>query len=561
MIEKIDDSFRNDIDTVSGIPMITRLLDTVCESTGMGFAAVARVTDDRWVTCSSRDDLEFGLKPGDELAIGTTICTEIRRNRQRVVIDHVEKDADYRSHHTPQLYGFQSYISVPIILSGGEFFGTLCAIDPKPRMVSLPHVVSMFELFAELIAKHLDNSREMLRAQEDVREQLMLNKRMMRNEEKINVILDASGLGTYELDLRTMELNYSGRFLEIFGFMPDDKVSHTEIVSVIHPEDLETRAKAHKVAYETGTLHYDARLIWRDGSIHWMEGRGKVFFDDAGTPIHMMGTVSDITESKNAEKVLEQMVADRTQQLQHYNEQLEKANRELRSFAYISSHDLQEPLRKIQTFTSWIEEKEAHKLSPDGRHYFERIGNAAGRMQALIRDLLDFSQVEIAEKSFRKLNLNHMMEEIFGELQEEINTSGCITEVSDLREMKVIPFQFRQVIFNLISNSMKFAHPERPLHIKISRTDLKGSELSFDGPAHDSDYGRITVCDNGIGFEQQYAERIFGLFQRLHGKLEYVGTGIGLSIARKIADNHRGFIRAEGRPGEGAAFHFYIPLN
>jgi signal transduction histidine kinase len=149
--------FQADIDAVSGIPMMPTLLDVVCRTTGMGFAAVARVTEDRWITCSVLDNIAFGLKPGDELKVATTICHEIRQSGQAVIIDHVEKDEFYCTHHTPAMYGFQSYISVPIFLKDGRFFGTLCAIDPRPAQLNTPEITGMFKLFAELIAFHLSS--------------------------------------------------------------------------------------------------------------------------------------------------------------------------------------------------------------------------------------------------------------------------------------------------------------------------------------------------------------------------------------------------------------------
>src|ERR1700750_2053328 len=149
-------SFDRDIAKVSAIAAVPTILDVVSRTTGMGFTAVARVTEDRWITCASRDELAFGLKPGDELKVETTICHEIRQSREAVIIDDVGQDAVYCGHHTPAQYGFQSYISVPIIMADGSFFGTLCAIDPKPRTLNTPEIIGMFKLFAELIAFHLD---------------------------------------------------------------------------------------------------------------------------------------------------------------------------------------------------------------------------------------------------------------------------------------------------------------------------------------------------------------------------------------------------------------------
>jgi signal transduction histidine kinase len=151
-----DDALATDLAAISRIDAIPRILEVVCRTTGMGFAAVARVTEERWMACSVRDEIAFGLKPGGELKLETTLCNEIRQHRDAVVIDHVAADELYCAHATPALYGFQSYISVPILLKDGEFFGTLCAIDPKPARLNTPEVVGMFQLFVDLIAFHLD---------------------------------------------------------------------------------------------------------------------------------------------------------------------------------------------------------------------------------------------------------------------------------------------------------------------------------------------------------------------------------------------------------------------
>jgi signal transduction histidine kinase len=148
--------FSADIAAVQGISAVPRILEVVCRSTGMGFAAVARVTEQRWICCASRDEIEFGLAPGGELVVETTICHEIRKSHEAVVIDHVAEDAAFCGHHTPAQYGFQSYISMPIVLSDGTFFGTLCAIDPRPARLNTPQTIGMFKLFAELIATHLE---------------------------------------------------------------------------------------------------------------------------------------------------------------------------------------------------------------------------------------------------------------------------------------------------------------------------------------------------------------------------------------------------------------------
>jgi signal transduction histidine kinase len=178
----IEQDFQTDIESVSRIAAVPTILDVVCRATGMRFAAVARVTNDRWVACSVLDEIDFGLKPGGELRIETTICHEVRDRRQAVVINNVAEDDAWRDHPTPAMYGFQSYISMPIILGDGYFFGTLCAIDPRPARLNTPEIIGMFRLFAELIAKHLDADRKLAatetalleeRADSELREQFI----------------------------------------------------------------------------------------------------------------------------------------------------------------------------------------------------------------------------------------------------------------------------------------------------------------------------------------------------------------------------------------------------
>jgi len=152
----IETSIEAAVEAVSRIPVVPQILEVICRSTHMGFAVIARVTEEKWVACGVRDEIKFGLVPGGELKVDTTICHEIRQSGNAVVIDHVAKDEAYYQHATPAMYGFQSYISVPIILRNGNFFGTLCAIDPKPALLNTPEVIGMFNLFADLISFHLE---------------------------------------------------------------------------------------------------------------------------------------------------------------------------------------------------------------------------------------------------------------------------------------------------------------------------------------------------------------------------------------------------------------------
>ena len=253
-------------------------------------------------------------------------------------------------------------------------------------------------------------------------------------------------------------------------------------------------------------------------------------------------------------------------ELAFQNEEKEKraaeliiANKELLAFTYVSSHDLQEPLRKIQTFVTIILENENKNLSENGKYNFLRIQSAAGRMQQLIDDLLAFSRISTTEHKFERTELNLIIEEVKTELRDTIQEKNAVIEATGPVQASVISFQFRQLMYNLISNALKFSHPEIPPFITIKSRMVKGSELNNLKLSPEKNYCHITVKDNGIGFEPYFSDRIFEVFQKLHSKEEYAGTGIGLAIVKKIVENHNGFITATGELGKGAAFDIYIP--
>jgi len=432
----LEDNFKQDIINIENISIVPNLLNVICQTTGMGFAAIARVTEDRWITCSVQDNVLFGLKPGDELKIKTTICDEIRQNPKPVIIDNVSEDKDYHDHHTPAMYKLQSYISVPIMRQDGSFFGTLCAIDPKPNSLKEFKVREMFNLFAELISFHLSAI-----------EQTLASKKVL--EEK-----------THLLEKTQVEKN------------------------------------------EVERLNSDFK-----------------------------------------KKLIEK------------NLSLEKMNSELEAFNYISSHDLQEPLRKIQLFTDTIEREEVDNLSEKGKTEFHKIKTSAYRMQNLINDLLIYSKTKFDDRKFEVKDLNNIARDVIEDLSDEFENKNVVFDIKELGKLSVIEFQFRQLLYNLISNSLKFASPDRNLIITIS-AEITNGQLDKLSPF--TKYYKITISDNGIGFDQLYNERIFGLFQALHTK-PLKSTGIGLTIVKRIVENHNGFIKAEGVLNQGAKFDIFIP--
>ena len=241
--------------------------------------------------------------------------------------------------------------------------------------------------------------------------------------------------------------------------------------------------------------------------------------------------------------------------------ELFKANKELQLFLNISSHDLQEPLRKIQISASRIEDSDFSALSPKGQDHFVKMQEAAQSMQVLIDDLLTYSRTNTEEREFEFVDLSIIINDVKDELKEVIAEKNAVVEVTDHCEANIIPFQFRQLIYNMLSNALKFSIPDKPPHILISSCIKKGSDCNYEKLLPEQEYCHITIKDNGIGFEPEYSEKIFEVFQRLYGKEIYKGTGIGLAIVRKIVENHNGIIVATSQLHQGANFDIYIPTN
>ena len=409
---------------------------------------------------------------------------------------------------------------------------------------------------------------------QDVTEQVNDKKKIIEAEAKARLAIDSADLGSYEIDLVTNEMKTSERFKKIWGV--ETEMPRSEYASFIHPDDLRIRDAAHREAFKTGNLEYEARIIWKDKSHHWVKIIGKVFSDSSGKPLTLIGMIQDITEQKAVADNLTRVVQERTEELQALNEELVatneelsesndhlvRANKELEQFAYVASHDLQEPLRKIQIFTNLLNQKFAGELSPDAASYLDKITSSANRMSNLIKDLLDYSRLTHNQSLFRKVDLNVVVSNVVTDFELLIRQKNITIRADELPTIEAIPIQMNQLFYNLVGNAIKFSKKGVKPFVAITSRVLPAQEFrNFLSLKTGRQYLEVTISDNGIGFSQEYAQQIFAIFQRLNDKSKYGGYGIGLALCRRIVDNHNGIIFAKGMENEGATFVFILPIK
>jgi two-component system sensor kinase FixL len=332
-----------------------------------------------------------------------------------------------------------------------------------------------------------------------------------------------------------------------------DQTIGAPMLAFAAPEEQEPMRARYEEVRRTGKLvAYETVAMYPDGRKESYASRmGPILDGDRSVGVVL------ITRNVTQERQAEEAKRYAEQQLRDYMQQLERSNRELERFASVASHDLQEPLRKIQAFSDRLRDKYQAELAETGRDYLERIRSAAKRMQDLINDLLMFSRISAKEQSYSRVNLTKVAKSVLSDLEVRVEETEAEVTIGDLPTIDADPVHMRQLLQNMIGNALKFTRAEVRPTVEVTAEPASPSELGPDDP----EMVKIHVRDNGIGIEPRHHERIFSIFERLHGRGKYEGTGVGLAVCRKIVEQHRGYIKLASVPGEGTTFTIFLPLR
>lgn len=428
--------------------------------------------------------------------------------------------------------GARSLVVAPLP-ARGLILGVLKVYSPEAHAFTHGDVQCL-QLLAALLAASIDDAQRF-----EATEALLATERALReSEESFRAIFEGAPIGVALVGLDGRLVQVNGRLEEQLGYTAEE-LRAMNFAAFTHPDDLaadlslfEELAAGRRTNYQIEKRYYT-----KDGAILWGNLSVALLRDAEGRPLYAVGMVEDITERKRSERLLAE-----------HRVELERSNRELQDFAYVASHDLQEPLRKIQAFGDRLKSRHSLGLGEQGQDYLNRMQGAAARMQALIRDLLSYSRVTSNAQPFASVSLSQVAADVTEDLQTQIERTAGTVEIGELPTIEADPVQMRQLIQNLVSNALKFHREGVPPEVRIS-AEVQGNTV------------QLRVADNGIGFEEKYIERIFSPFERLHGRGEYEGTGMGLAICRKIARRHGGDLWAQSAPGEGATFVATFPLE
>lgn len=398
-----------------------------------------------------------------------------------------------------------------------------------------------------------NGSLRVLGVVQNITEQSMLSDEMAQHRRLMNDYEIFLRFGTWEYSVATQDIQWSVGMYSLFGYdVVEDR--NMRITESLYKAHIDAEDYKRGVTLRNDTTAGKEEYFWQykittnSGEVKWLETYGRVVRNDQSEYIKTFGITRDITRLKLYEHSLESKITE-----------LNRSNAELEEFAYVASHDMQEPLRKLITFSERLTAKYKDVLRDEGQLYLSRIVAATNNMRLLIDNLLDFSRISRTGEAFEMTSLDAVLHKVLSDLEVSIEEKQATISAGKLPDIEAQAPQMKQLFTNILSNALKFRKPSVAPLINITCEPVAAEEVIRHGLRNQARYHKIRFSDNGIGFEQEYADRIFQIFQRLHGKAEYPGSGIGLAICKKIVEYHNGLIYAKGQLGDGAVITVILP--
>jgi len=426
--------------------------------------------------------------------------------------------------------------------------------ETMPGIVSQEEPKRWVRAFIYPVKDEAENIREVTLIHEDITEQRHAEEALRRSEERLRLAVEATELGTWDFNPLTGELRWDDRCKSLFGLPPEAEVDYDTFLDRLHPEDRERTDEVVQGALNpagSGEFEIEYRTVeLRDGVERWVHATGRSFFEGMGEgrrAFRFTGTVLDITERKRTEEEIRILNEQLERRVRQRTAQLAEANKELESFSYSVSHDLRAPLRHISGFAQMLQRRAASSLDQTALRYLETIMHSAKKAESLIEDLLSFSRMGRTQMRYTPVDMDQIVLQTLDDLKSDAYGRNVDWKIKELPEVRGDPSLLHLVWQNLLSNALKYTRPRERAEIEI-------------GGRVEEDEAVYFVSDNGVGFEMQYVDKLFGVFQRLHGVEEFEGTGIGLATVRRIVKRHGGHTWAEGSVGSGATFYFSLPL-
>jgi PAS domain S-box-containing protein len=455
--------------------------------------------------------------------------------------------------HTPEQFAFVSSEIIPSVMGTGRWSGQFFI-----RHVKSGEIIPLYNNCLRINDRETGLPIAVGAVMRDLRPEIAVQKALEESKERFRLLADFMPQFVWAAD-KSGTLNYFNQTVYDYSGLSIEEVADNGWIKIVHPGDRQANIDAWMNSVETGedfVFHHRFRRF--DGEYRWQLSRARPMRDSKGKIQWWIGTSTDIDEQKKMADELERMVQLRTQELHNMNQELIKTNHELEQFAYIASHDLQEPLRKIQSFSELL----LLSLNDEevATQYLNKISTSAQRMADLIKSVLNYSRLSNVVDRFVETDLNQILENVESDFELLIEQKKAIVRRENLPVIEGIAMHLSQLFSNLLGNSLKFS--VKPPQIDITSAIVLPTEIATLKSLNPNfQYAHIQFKDNCIGFEPEYSERIFTIFQRLNHSKAFTGTGIGLALCRKIVETHGGLITAESELNKGAIFHIYLPVK